>query len=72
MMLEMVDNLPPRRLGLVGMVSWPFDRYRTTMKGSMSHDLRGQQDMYDTNPHGYNFSSIEVNITVEARSSVHH
>lgn len=35
--LQLADSLPPGRLGLVGMVSWPFDRHRTTVNGSMSH-----------------------------------
>lgn len=59
LVLEVAENLPPSRLGLVGMVSWPFDRHRTTVKGSMSHNLRGQEDIHDDNEHGYNFSAID-------------
>ncbi|CAL5060814.1 unnamed protein product [Urochloa decumbens] len=68
--LDMADNLPPRRLGLVGMVSWPFDRHRTTVKGNMSHDLRGPEDIYDKNLHGYNFSGSSGAPLVDLESGV--
>ncbi|CAD6269146.1 unnamed protein product [Miscanthus lutarioriparius] len=42
---------------------------RVQKQGSMSHNLRGQEDIHDDNEHGYNFSAIEVNITSEAGSS---
>ncbi|OEL14560.1 hypothetical protein BAE44_0024422 [Dichanthelium oligosanthes] len=51
------------------MVSWHFDRHRTTFKGSFSHNERGHGDIADSNPHGYNFTGIEVNISSEAGSS---
>lgn len=67
--LQLAQMLPGRCLGRVGMVSWPFDRHRTTCTGHMSHNDRKVADITDFNIHGYNFSALEVNISTESGSS---
>ena len=51
------------------MVSWPFDRHRTTIIGHTSHNERELGDITFVNTHGYDFTAVEVNISTEFGSS---